>query len=162
MGVMNLPSNTLNELLSYFGTKYPNITLKPAEHSRWDAQTQTIFYDPDHGPHPIWSLLHEIGHMRSGHASYKSDIDLVLMESEAWKLARSEGEETGHIIDEAYIEDCIDSYRDWLHRRSTCPKCAQTGIEKSRGHYKCINCPEAWQVTNSRFCRVYRKTKTPR
>lgn len=158
MDAMSSPSK-LTSLIYSLKKDYPDISFNEGERSSWDAKNQTVTYNGREGTNPIWSLLHEVGHMKAGHEQYRSDIQLLLMESEAWKIADKLGKKYGHQIDQDYVQDCLDSYRDWLHRRSTCPTCKQTGSEKKTGHYICINCGTPWKVSSSRFCRVYRQRK---
>jgi hypothetical protein len=111
-----------------------------------------------------WSLLHEVGHALLDHQSYDSDLELVEMESLAWQKAKEVGVAYGHTIDEDHIQDCIDTYRDWLHQRSACPNCDNRSLQQDARHYKCFNCGQTWAVSASRFCRPYRltkQTKTP-
>lgn len=124
---------------------------------KWSPETNTIFYDAK-ANHADWSILHEIGHKIAGHQNYSSDIGLIKMEVEAWEQARQLAGKYRYEIDESYIEKCLDSYRDWIYKRSSCPTCTQAGVEEETGQYKCINCQRKWKVTNERFCRVYRKT----
>lgn len=149
----------LKNLLEKINADYPSLTFKKSDHFRWSPEDRTIFYYPKSST-AAWSLLHETGHMICGHAAFKSDIGLLRMEVAAWHEARKLAELYGLSIDEEYIEKCLDSYREWIYRRSSCPVCTQAGIEKKTGLYVCINCRNQWRVTNARFCRVYRKTVT--
>lgn len=151
---------TLTDLLGKLSDRFPEVKFEVADVCRWDSAKNVVFYTPKH-EYAVWSLLHETGHMLSNHQSYTSDLALLQMEVEAWSAAKSLAGEYEIGIDENYIEDCIDSYRDWVHKRSTCPVCAQTGVEQKPGQYKCINCSHTWQVSHERFCRVYRKSKSP-
>jgi hypothetical protein len=63
------------------------------------------------------------------------------------------------IIDEEHIQNCLDTYRDWLHKRSTCPRCDSHGLQTSE-QYKCYNCRAVWRVGNERFCRAYRSLQS--
>lgn len=150
----------LNHLLARLKVDYPDVNFIESDHFRWNADKRVVFFSTNTET-PVWSLMHEIGHMNSGHQAYSSDLGLLKMEVEAWQKAKQLGAMYGLKADEEYIQDCIDSYRDWLHKRSCCPLCNQNGIEKTKGHYWCINCQASWEVSNSRFCRVYRKTKGP-
>lgn len=150
-------SNLLVELSADFG----KVNFKRAEKFSWDPKSNTIFYNQLDNRETIWALLHEIGHKLLGHASYKSDLELLKMEVLAWSEAKKIAEKYSLKIDEDYIEKCLDSYRDWLHARSKCRSCNQAGLEKSPGHYVCLNCNFTWQVTTERFCRVYRKKTEP-
>ncbi len=160
MDVMSLENKSLHSLLEQLKNDFPGVSWREAARFSWDPKERVISY-ASHGEHPKWSLLHEAGHMNKGHNNYKNDIGLLMMEVEAWTEAKSLGAKYGEVIDQTHIEDCLDSYRDWLHKRSQCPKCEQNGLEYTRGHYRCINCHHEWSVSDQRFCRVYRKSKTP-
>ena len=151
--------NSFDGLLHQMKKAYPLINFATDETFRWSSESRTVYYNKD-SEYADWSLLHELGHMLNGHAGYKSDSSLVRMEVEAWGTALVIAEEYDCRIDEEYVQDCIDSYRNWQYTRSACPRCAQTGLEHTNGQYRCINCREAWNVTTNRFCRVYRKRST--
>ena len=156
---MSSPANSKTDfkgLLDKIRRDYPDIRFEEADNFRWSAEKSTVYYTAA-AEDAVWSLLHELGHMTSRHKVYNTDAMLVRMEVEAWQKAGQLAGHYGLAIDEDYIQDCIDSYRDWQYRRSTCPDCSQTGVEKAGGNYKCINCRHSWQVTPNRFCRVYRK-----
>ncbi|MDO4781411.1 MAG: hypothetical protein Q4A34_03425 [Candidatus Saccharibacteria bacterium] len=112
-------------------------------------------------------LLHEVAHGVLGHAQYVRDIDLLTMERQAWQYAASQlAPRYGvslHMEDDV-VQDALDSYREWLHRRSCCPRCEATGIEVEKHTYRCLLCEERWRVNEARTCRLqrHRATKTPR
>lgn len=60
-------------------------------------------------------------------------------------------------ISEDHIQDCLDSYRDWLHKRSLCPDCRLSSIQTDAHTYTCVFCHKKWRVTAERFCRPYRR-----
>ena len=160
MVVMNMPVKNISSfqnLLESVKSDYPDISFESSEAFRWSDENRTIFYDPQ-SEYAVWSLLHELGHMISHHQGYSTDTRLVRMEVEAWEKAKELSNKYGQSIDEEYIQDCIDSYRNWQYQRSTCPQCDQTGMEKISGNYTCINCRNQWKVTPNRFCRVYRQS----
>lgn len=148
------------QLIDNLKRDFPSVTFEESDHSRWAPEANTVFYVTNK-KHADWSLLHETGHMASHHKNYSTDIELLQMEVEAWEKAKELGDKYGVRISPDHIEDCLDSYRDWLYKRSLCPKCSHTGLEKDSGDYSCINCGAEWKVSSERFCRVYRKTKTP-
>lgn len=147
--------NVLQELKRDF----PKIKFIPAERFQWSPEDKTIYFTED-AADPDWSLLHEAGHMLCGHINYVNDLGLLRMEVEAWEKARHLGKKYGRKIDENHIDKCLDTYRDWIHKRSSCPKCSQAGVEIATCNYKCINCSHRWKVSSERFCRTYRKTVT--
>ncbi len=146
----------MRALLELLRADFPAISFVEAPAFSWSSQERTIFFT-DSTEHASWSLLHEMGHMLANHNSYDSDIELLQMEAEAWQAAKQVARKYNHAIDDDHIEQCLDSYRDWLHQRSTCTVCAQAGLERNTGCYQCINCGHGWQVGHDRFCRVYRK-----
>lgn len=79
------------------------------------------------------------------------------MESEAWSVAAKIGRKYGVSISDEHIQNCLDTYRDWLHRRSTCPTCGTHVIQSDSNTYRCYNCQTVWHVSNRRFVRPYRK-----
>lgn len=148
-----------NELVTQLSKDYPFLNLIEGDHFRWSPEDTAIVFSSD-SPTATWSLLHEVGHMVCGHKDYTSDIGLMVMEVDAWRQARELAKKYNINVDENHIEKCLDSYREWIYRRSSCPVCTQAGLEKQTGLYICINCRKQWKVTSARFCRVYRKTVT--
>lgn len=156
MDVMNSPVKTLEELLKQATLDYPLVRFKSADAFMWSDQEKTVYYNAEID-HPMWSLLHELGHMQHGHDTYSSDTALIKLEMEAWAAAVTLGEHYGVAIDDEHIQDCMDSYRRWRQNRSRCPQCSLTGVELRGGLYRCINCRSEWTVGEDRFCRVYRR-----
>jgi hypothetical protein len=135
----------------------------------WSPETTSITYEPtdsdqalDELSPKIWALCHEMGHAVLEHKSYITDFELLFMEAEAWDKGKEIASTIGITIDEEHIQDCLDTYRDWLHKRSRCPTCLITSLQESATRYRCHNCSTQWKVTASRFCRPYRtKIYTP-
>jgi len=124
----------------------------------WSSDSATIAYKQPTAFTDIWLLLHEIAHAELGHRHYHYDIDLTRMEAEAWDYAKkSIAPHYKLIIDGDFIEDTLDTYRLWLHARSTCPRCTQTGAQATKNTYSCINCRCSWQVYEARLCGVRRR-----
>ena len=145
--------NLLEQLIKDF-TAY---TFVAGEHFSWAPRKRTIQYDSMSNPDSNWSLLHELGHATLGHRGYKRDIELIQLEVEAWDKASKIGHSYGITINWRHIEQCIDSYRDWLHARSTCPRCNMVSFQFHPLTYKCINCHTSWHVSKSRLCRIHRR-----
>lgn len=128
---------------------------------RWSPANKTVYYveaslSDNSG---IWALIHETAHAVLDHASYQTDFGLLKMEVAAWEKAKDIASDVGITIDNEHIEDCLDTYRDWLHRRSTCPTCGTVSLQQSTHEYRCHNCQATWAVSAERFCRPYRQTK---
>jgi hypothetical protein len=136
----------------------PHIRFEAGNTFFWSPETQLITYRQDLGDEPdaCWALLHEAAHALLGHTRYETDFELLLLEVEAWQKAKELGATVGLDIDEEHIQDCLDTYRDWLHQRSTCPICVNVSMQETPEQYHCHNCSTEWRVTTSRFCRPYR------
>jgi len=82
------------------------------------------------------------------------------LEVDAWERARRLASDLGTEIDEDHIQNCLDTYRDWLDKRSICPTCTTKCLQQGDFiHYRCFNCRSVWKVTANRFGRAYRSTK---
>ncbi len=151
----------MKRLVNQLQLRLPKVSFQEGEAFCWSPKDVTITFRSGGQIADQWSLLHEAAHALAGHQTYASDLELLLMEVEAWDKARTLGEEFGVIINEDHIQDCLDTYRDWLHQRSTCPRCSVVSLQISPQEYLCHNCDARWQVSASRFCRPYRLIKHP-
>jgi hypothetical protein len=149
--------NTVKSLRELF----PALQFTPGTTFCWSPETREVFYKAaSHQSKHIWSLLHETGHALLEHQSYKADVELLKLEVAAWEKAKGIADTLKVKIDEDHIQDCLDTYRDWLYRRSICPTCTTKCLQQAdMTHYRCFNCHTLWGVTPSRFCRAYRSTK---
>lgn len=138
----------------------PGVIYQAGSSFYWSPKQQVINYnEKDNVPGAEWALLHEVSHAILGHQNYSSDVELLLLEVAAWEKAKQLGKDLGIEIDEEHIQDCLDTYRDWLHQRSTCPRCSVISMQISNREYQCHNCQASWLVSASRFCRPYRLMK---
>jgi len=71
-----------------------------------------------------------------------------MMEVDAWHYTKKLADKHNIDLDEAYIQECIDSYKAWVEERATCPRCTNFCIEKSKNLYTCFICNCAWQVSS--------------
>lgn len=156
MGAIIMQSTT--SLISQLKTNYPNILFKSAERFLWSPSEQTIYYIP--GGNPAF-LLHELSHALLNHLDYSRDVELISMESKAWDKAVELANNYNIQIDDKTIQSTLDTYRNWLHDRSTCPVCTATGVQTKKYNYKCLACNNEWQVNEARICalRRYKITK---
>ena len=155
----------MKTLLQTIKTDHPSIIFTEGTAFSWSPSKQTITHKSQSDKQLAdWSLLHELAHAVLDHRSYETDFALLLLEVDAWEEAKHLASNYSVQIDEDHIQDCIDTYRDWLYQRSTCPTCTCTSLQQDAVTYSCFNCGATWTVTASRFCRPYRlsgKTKTP-
>lgn len=156
MDVTTTPLQNLT--LSKITADFPILDFIKNTNGDFRRQKNTIFYD-DSEPNVEAFLLHEISHATLNHQKYKRDIQLLTIEREAWDNALLLAKKYNVIIDEELIEDAMDSYREWIHKRSICPSCRQNGIEISKKVYKCYICYQEWTPNEAKTCRIYRKTK---
>ena len=145
-------------LLTELQNRLPHVHFKDAANFYWSPKTGTVYLSPDRlvTPDGQWALLHEAGHALKDHKSYKTDVGLLILEVEAWQAGRSLARELQIEIDDEHIQDCLNTYRDWLYARSTCPTCALNSLQVDETTYECLNCSTRWSVSHSRFCRPYR------
>ena len=85
-------------------------------------------------------LLHEIGHALSGKFDFSTEIGRLKIEVLAWEKARELCGVYGVEIDEDLIQGELDTYRDWLHQKSRCPKCGLTRFQTPDGVFHCPKC----------------------
>jgi hypothetical protein len=152
----------MHALLPKLRQRFPDIRFVAGEQFCWSPLTHEVLYKKT-GPQDEqtgWSLLHETAHALLEHQSYQADFELVRLEVAAWHKARQLAADFDLEISDNYIEDCLDTYRDWLYKRSICPVCTTKCLQLSDySHYRCFNCHTVWRVTPSRFCRSYRATE---
>lgn len=165
MAAMTMLNNSMPKILSsvllleQLQRDYPKIDFVAANRFSWHGGSRVVSYRPESlsSEKSTHTLLHEVGHALLKHADYTTDIQLLQMEVAAWVKAHELAEAYGITLDQDHIEDCTDSYRDWLHVRSTCPTCYARSLQINQTTYRCHNCQTTWHVTRSRLCRPYRR-----
>lgn len=155
----------MENVLSSLQQDYPQLQFAPAKVFYWSPKQQIVFYNPQASDtvRGTWSLIHELAHGLLEHQDFASDFELLQIEIAAWEKAKEVARHYAITIDEDHIQDCLDTYRDWLYQRSSCPHCTACGIQTQRHTYHCLNCGGTWHVSQSRLCRPYRRKqkKTP-
>jgi len=148
----------LEGLMVQIQADYPDVSFVESTHFSWHAGKRHVSYKKisDNTMHNIFALLHELGHALLSHKDYTHDIELLQLEVAAWETARGLAKHYRLVLDEDYVQDCLDTYRDWLHLRATCPACFDRSLQVSAQRYRCFNCQTEWTVTRSRLCRPYR------
>jgi len=144
-----------NSLTSKLQIDYPQFLFKKANRFLWSPSDQTIYYTEDKDDYSVF-LLHELAHGLLDHADYDQDIELVVMERKAWDKVVSLAKKYDVKIKKDIIQSTLDTYRDWLHARSTCPNCKTTGIQVSKKNYICPACNCKWSVNEARICTLRR------
>lgn len=146
----------MRELAYKLFEDYDSLLFEQADHFVWSPSRKTIKYDEDaiNKIDGIWSLLHELGHAKLNHTNYRDDLHLLIMEVQAWAEAKKLAKTYGISIDDKHIENCLDSYRDWLHARSKCMDCQTVSMQIDATTYRCHNCFCKWRVPASKTCKV--------
>lgn len=139
-----IPSNfptQLITLLHQIFQDYPNFQFKFGSKFSF-RPPRTITLGP---PQPNYGLLalHELGHALCKHKDYKLHVQRLKIESEAWETAKSLCLKHPHyqiVFDSDFAQSQLDTYRDWLHQKSLCPRCQLTRFQSSNGNYHCPRC----------------------
>jgi len=152
-----MPPNT--PLHKRISLTFPDLHIISGEEFRWSPSDRTIYYD-EHDPQGNERLLHELAHATLGHSKYDRDIELIALERDAWHHAKTVlAPQFDMTIASDTIEDDLDTYRDWLHARSTCPSCRATGLQTATKEYTCVACQTVWRVNEAISCGLKRYTK---
>lgn len=161
MGATNTPKTNLPSITDIVN-RFSQFTFTPHEVFHWSPKENTVYYCAKDltKPEGIFQLLHEIGHGLAGHTTYESGIQLLKIEAEAWKYAKKIATSYSLTVKTEQIEQCLDSYRDWLYLRSSCPNCRTVAVETSTNHYHCFNCLQKWKSPADQRTRHYRQKQT--
>ena len=155
----NLPAKTVKEFIALLRRDFPEFKFQKGTQEHWSPRAKTITYNADQPLRNLrYGILHELAHAQLKHTTYASDFELLKLESLAWSKAAQVGRRYGVRISAEHIQNCLDTYRDWLHRRSTCPACGSHALQKDPRAYQCFNCRTIWRVTSGRFVRPYRRS----
>lgn len=147
-----MPSTRL--LIPRLKVDYPQFHFKQADSFLWSPSEQTVYYSPEDAGYGF--LLHELSHGLLSHADYTYDVELIAMERTAWDKAVELAKKYDATIDDDSIQSTLDTYRDWLHARSTCPACEATGLQIKKRLYTCPACHHTWRVNEARICGLRR------
>lgn len=148
-----MPSTPL--LIHKLQQTYPDLIFEASEQFSWSPTTHTITYNEALDDAPSL-LLHELSHSLLGHHEYRRDVELIAMETAAWETAKQQAKQYEVTISEDVIQDHLDTYRDWLHARSTCPNCSANGYQIEAFTYQCPACSHTWRVNEARVCALRR------
>lgn len=153
MDAITMPS--MKSLISHLVAEYPQFSFQTADQFAWSPTERVIYINPSL-THSNAFVLHELSHAILGHHNYDYDIELIKLERNAWAYAQELSEQYRVTIDEDVVQDNLDTYRDWLHSRSTCPGCYATGLQIGEKAYRCLACKTEWCVNEARICGLRR------
>lgn len=149
-----MPSTSL--LHDELAAAFPDLTFESSDDFRWLPTKQIVQFDA--GDQFLDErLLHEVAHSLLAHTTYSRDIELIGMERDAWHYARTTLAPHFKVdFASGVVEDDMDTYRDWLHARSTCPHCTATGLQTTVNEYSCVACGGKWRVNRAIGCQLRR------
>lgn len=148
---------SITSLVKQLKASFPNFNFREGETFLWSHPDNTIYYNPSENDGSL--LLHELAHAVLGHADYKRDVELLAMERMAWDKVKELAPQYNLAIDDDFVQDNLDTYRDWLHARSTCPNCGSSGMQIKIQIFSCPSCRSEWQVNEARTCALRRYKK---
>lgn len=148
----------MEPLIKALRKDHPELKFIKGEILCWSPRAKEIRYCSSDDSSSVLGVLHEVGHAKLKHYTYKTDLELLQKEVLAWQQAIRLAQKYNLQLQNgpSHVEDCLDTYREWLYRRSLCPDCGMNGIQETPRRYICMNCTNAWKVSPSRFCRPYR------
>lgn len=154
------PTSSTLTVLERLMRDYPQVTFIASDRFMWSPADTCIHYDMTtiEAPESAYTLLHELSHALCNHTTYHADTQLIELELQAWEKAKQLSTHYDISIPTDHIEDCLDTYRDWLLNRATCPDCELAGIQSLKNlHYHCMNCQKEWSVPDNQTCVVRRR-----
>ena len=132
------------QILNQLKKDYPQFKFIKGNNYFWSSTKKAVYYRL---PINLSLVLHELGHGVLGHTDYDLDIDLVKKEADAWRKAQQLAENYNLKIGAALIKSKLETYKNWLNKRSRCPNCGLIGIQNATSlNYSCINCHQKWSV----------------
>jgi len=159
-------THSMSLLIQKLKAAHPDITFTEADQFLWSPHNQTVYFNTE-APNAEALLLHELSHALLGHRTYERDVELVSMETAAWEKAAVYAKENAvHFtginlnLSDDVIQDHLDTYREWLHARSTCPECSANGYQTDVLKYTCPACLHSWKVNEARLCALRRYSIT--
>lgn len=134
------PNERARELATRLAADYPELRFRVGKKFMF-RPPRTVVMETS-GASSRWELqlLHEVGHALSGHRDFRTDPERLKMEREAWERARGLATAYNIWYDEEFVEEALDTYRDWLHQRSACSECGLTRYQTQDGQWHCPGC----------------------
>lgn len=147
---------SIHSLAKQLQNDFPQFQFDQSETFAWSPSTATIHWQSNEADSAAF-LLHEVSHALLGHAEYRRDIELIKHERDAWSYAIDQlASRYNTVITDELVQSTLDTYRDWLHSRSTCPHCETTGLQIKKHLYQCLACSQEWKVNEARLCALRR------
>lgn len=133
----------LNSLVSRLQRDYPEFHFVYGKRFSF-RPPKTIVIGPDEGKNTPLLVFHELGHAISGEYSYALSIERLKIESLAWQEGKKAYQNYQDLAlpawDDSFVEDNLDTYRNWLHQKSKCPSCGLTRYQDANQKWCCPYC----------------------
>ncbi|MFV0485122.1 MAG: hypothetical protein ACK5MU_02775 [Candidatus Saccharimonadales bacterium] len=137
----------IDSLVKRLREDFPGLIFEVGDDFKF-SPPRTICYNPSFRglPHNKIALLtlHEAAHAVLEHKDYDEDIELLKIEAAAWERAKQLCANYKVRWDEDFVQDRLDTYRDWVHSRSLCPACEISGYQDNGLRYHCAMCGKIW------------------
>lgn len=127
-----------NPYYSRIFAAFPDFSYKTGKKFAFRPPRTIILGPPE--PRSELLLLHELSHALLGHKSFRTDVERLRIESAAWEKAKSLAKELNIPYSDDFAQSRLDSYRDWLHKKSLCKICHLTRYQTPDGVYHCPHC----------------------
>lgn len=147
--------HSTSSLIHKLSADFPTIQFVEGATFLWSPHEQTVSYDSAH-PNTPALILHELSHGLLAHEAYDRDVQLLAIEAAAWEKAKTLAKHYDQPVSEEVIQNHLDTYRDWMHSRSTCPSCTAVGYQVSAKRYSCPACTTEWSVNEAKICGLKR------
>ena len=131
-----------SDFLSKLISDYPQFSFKSGKKFKFRPK-KTIFYvskSPNFKP----LLLHELSHALLGHFSFETSLERLQIERDAWQKTSELCALYSIPFSEDFFAEELDSYRDWLHKKTLCRVCGLSCIELSSTSLYCPKCQKTY------------------
>jgi NADH pyrophosphatase NudC (nudix superfamily) len=162
MAAMTLRGKRMDNFINALRQDFPHLQFTEGDAFCWSPVTSEIIYKRGlkRTDRAKYSIIHELSHALLDHTKYNTDYELLQLEIAAWEHAKKIAKRYSISIDDNHVQNCLESYRTWIYRRSICPQCGCKSIQSDDAtFYQCFNCHSRWLVAASKFCRTYRHFK---
>lgn len=122
---------------------FPDLVYKPNKKFTFRPK-RTIYYEEKNKNFPLL-LLHETAHALLKHRSYKTSLERLTIERDAWEKTRSLCKKFTLPFDTDFAEQNLDTYRDWLHQKTLCKVCGSTCLELGSESLYCPFCQKSYK-----------------
>lgn len=127
-----------DEFLEMLRAEFPEFAFRAGRRFSF-RYPKSIYFDQDDERGELL-ILHELGHAILRHRDFKTGAERLKMEQAAWEKARELSERFAIPLDEDLAQAELDTYRDWLDKKSRCPRCGLTRYQTPDGAYHCPRC----------------------